>query len=104
MSLSADPGTDPDAYTFTLRKNGADTGLTCTIVADATTGNDTTHTVSVVAGDVLTMAAVPVSTPATTNIIVSFGMTFLADIDGESIILGGLSDDLSNSATEYAPL
>ena len=32
--LDADPGTDPDAYTFTVRVNGGDSTLTCTIVAN----------------------------------------------------------------------
>ena len=104
VSLSADPGTSPDEYSFTLRKNGADTTLHCHIVANDVTGNDTANTVAVVAGDVLTVSSVPVSTPSVGAIRVAFGMTFLASIDGESIILGGLADDLSNADTEYASL
>ncbi|MFA5054289.1 MAG: hypothetical protein WC565_09535, partial [Parcubacteria group bacterium] len=103
VSLSIDPGTSPDAYTFTLRKNGADTALTCTIVANDTTGNDTAHTVAVVAGDVLTMSIVPVSTPSDSP-RASYGFTFAPTIDGESIVMGGSSDDLNNAATEYIDL
>lgn len=103
ISLSIDPGTSPDAYTYTLRKNGADTTLTCTIVADNTTGNDTAHTVAVVAGDVLTMSIAPVSTPSGQP-RAAFGFTFAPTIDGESILMGGSTDDLNNAATEYIKL
>ena len=99
-NLSADPGTSPDAYTFTLRKNGADTLLACTIVANNVAGSDTTHGIAVVAGDVLTLSVAPVSTPSATPRC-AFGFTFLASIDGESLILGGSYDDLSNADTEY---
>ena len=34
VSLNADPGTSPDAYRITVRKNGVSQALTCTITAD----------------------------------------------------------------------
>jgi hypothetical protein len=102
VRLATDPGAAPDAYTFTLRKAG-DTTLTCTITADNTTGNDTAHTVAVVAGDLVDMAIVPVETPATAS-YVAWGMVFAATTDGESLILGGNTDSPSNSATQYANL
>lgn len=37
--------------TFTLRKNGFDTVVTCTITGAAVTANDTTHSIAFVAGD-----------------------------------------------------
>lgn len=100
INCSEDPGTDPDAYRVTLRLNGASTTLTCTVTANATTANDTTHSVAVVAGDVLTMMAEPLNSPSATPNI-AFGMTFTADTDGESIITGGYNDPLDNAATEY---
>lgn len=45
-----------DSCTFTLRKNGVATGLTATLAAGATTANGT-GSVSVVAGDYLTLVA-----------------------------------------------
>ena len=33
--------------------------------------------------------------------LAAFGLVFVADIDGESLVLGGSSNDLSASATEY---
>ncbi|GAH23248.1 unnamed protein product, partial [marine sediment metagenome] len=100
VELSIDPGAAPDALRFTLRKNGVSQLLTVTIVADDTTGNDTVNEVTVAAGDILTMMVEPVSTP-TGMPYFHWGMTFVADTDGESIILGGDEDDLNTGATEY---
>lgn len=100
VELSPDPGLAPDAYRFTLRKNGISQSLTVTITANDTTGNDTTHEVTVAAGDVLTMMVEPLETPSQTP-YAYWGMTFVADISGESIILAGSMDDLSASTTEY---
>ncbi len=103
VNLAEDPGTDPDGYRFTLRVNGASppNGLVVTITADAKTGSDTAHTVTVAAGDRLTLMFEPLNDPATTGIRTAFGMAFVADIDGESVMLGGSSNDLDNAATEY---
>ena len=100
VELSIDPGAAPDALRFTLRKNGVSQLLTVTIVADDTTGNDTVNEITVAAGDILTMMVEPVSTPTGTPYF-HWGMTFVADTDGESIILGGDEDDLNTGATEY---
>ena len=100
VKLTADPGTSPDAYRFTLRKGGASQTLTVTITADNTTGNDTVHEVAVVAGDILTLMIEPLNTPSATP-AAYWGMTFVADTDGESIILGGSVQSLSASATWY---
>lgn len=50
-SGSAPGGTD--TYVFTLRKNASSQSLTCTITGAATQCNDTTHSFSVVAGDLV---------------------------------------------------
>jgi len=63
VKLTADPGTDPDAYSYTLRKDGGDTDLTCTIVANDTTGDDTVHTVDLTSGDLINIEISPVDTP-----------------------------------------
>lgn len=101
VNLTADPGTDPDAFRFTLRKGGVSTALTCTITANNTTGNDTANEVSVSAGDVLTFMCEPLNTPSSTTSRARWGMTFVATTNGESIILGGTHDDLPTAATEY---
>lgn len=105
IELSEDPGTSPDAYRFTLRVNGASPadGLVVTITADATTGNDTSHEVSVAAGDYLTLMIEPLEEPSATP-SARWGMTFVADTDGESVILAGTMWDLNTGATRYIDL
>ena len=102
VKLSEDPGVDPDAYRFTVRLNGATVAqsLIVTITADDTTGNDLAHNLAVVAGDILTLMIEPLNAPLSTVYAV-WGMTFVADIDGESIVLGGSDDDLHAATTEY---
>ncbi len=50
--------------TFTLRKNGSDQAVTCTVPAGGTTASDTTHSFTVVAGDALTITSTLTETPA----------------------------------------
>ena len=100
VELELDPGTSPDRYRFTLRKNGADTDLEVLITANATTGHDTVDEIAVVAGDVLTLKIAPENTPEVSTHF-HIGMTFVADIDGESIIPAGSTRDLHNTDTKY---
>lgn len=56
------------SYTFTVRKNGADTAITCAISgASATICNDTTHTASYVAGDLIDVKLVTSAGAANVN-------------------------------------
>jgi len=103
VKLSADPGTAPEAYRFTLRKGGVNQTLTVTITADDTTGSDLVNSFAVAAGDVLTMMIEPLNAPSVTP-QAFWGMTFVADIDGESIVMGGSWQDLDAAATEYQRL
>lgn len=51
------------SFTYTMRKNAVDQTVTCSISGGAaTTGNDTTHSFSVAAGDTLTMKLVTSAT------------------------------------------
>lgn len=108
VQMEFDPGTAPDAYRFTLRIGNAgngyvltDTALTCTITADDKTANDTANDITVAAGDILTIRCEPLNTPAISTIFAAIGMTFVADIDGESLLFGGTDDTLSSADTEY---
>ena len=65
VELSMPPGLG-NSYTFTLRQNGVDTGLTCTISGASTTGSDIVHTVSVSQGDLLNWSCAPGGTPTPT--------------------------------------
>lgn len=100
VKLSIDPGTSPDAYKFTLRKNGVSQSLVVTITADNVAGNDTTNSFSVSPGDLVAIFYEPVNSPSASP-TVAWGMVFEADTDGESLMIGGHPDSPSNSATEY---
>jgi hypothetical protein len=51
------------SWTFTVRKNAADTTVTCTITGSATSCSDTTHSVGFVPGDLRSVKIVPASGP-----------------------------------------
>jgi hypothetical protein len=67
IQLEKAPGTSK-SYTFTMRKNGASTGVTCTISGAALTGSDLTNSVSYAAGDTIDIMIVPTGTPADTDL------------------------------------
>jgi hypothetical protein len=60
------PGTGK-SRALTVRKNAADTTLTCTTSDTNTTASDTTHTVSVSDGDLISVSETPSGTPAASN-------------------------------------
>jgi hypothetical protein len=43
------------SWTFTLRKNGVDTAVTCTVAGTAQVCSDATHSASFVAGDLISV-------------------------------------------------
>lgn len=97
--LTAAPGVGA-SYTLTLRVNGVSTALTCTVAGAATTCSDLVNSVVVAAGDRITLECSPTNNPAAAS--PRWGMTFVADTDGECLILGGTGRDVLNTlATEY---
>lgn len=82
IELLLAPGTGK-SFTFTLVKNGTDTALTITIAGAATTGQDITSTVNVVAGDLLYWRCTPGATLSTTS-QQRFSVEFDATNDYES--------------------
>jgi FlaG/FlaF family flagellin (archaellin) len=56
--LNGSPGNNR-WYTFVVRKNGADTPVTCTIAGTNTTGSDLTNSVSFAAGDYISIMSTP---------------------------------------------
>lgn len=85
VKLQTAPGAGK-SRSFTIVKNGTDTACTFTISDAATTGADTTNTVSFSAGDEISVKTVPSGTPAAST--AGFGAVFLATVDGEGIIFG----------------
>lgn len=82
--LSVAPGTAASgkSYAFTVLKNAVGTSVTCTVLDDATTCNDTSNTFTFVTGDRITLQSIPTSTPAASR--VAFGIGYIPAIDGES--------------------
>ena len=100
VKLNADPGTNPEAYTFILRKNSDNTTLTTTITADNVTGNDTVHTVDVTTGDLLSVLVVGENAP-TVEPLCSFSMVVLQDTAHEQQISSHNTSAPSTSGTRY---
>lgn len=103
VRLVGDPGTNPDALRFTVRKNGATPGdtLSVTIVADDTTGNDLVNEVAVAAGDLINIMCEPLNTPAF-DPEAHWGFTFVSSSGDESIVLGTAENPTDDTNTEYS--
>lgn len=100
VNLTASPGVAPDAFRYTLMVDGVPSTLTVTVTAPDTSGSDIAHEVTVAAGQLLDLMVEPLNAPSNSN-TTSWGMTFEADIDGESIIVSGGSDQPHQVASEY---
>jgi hypothetical protein len=101
LRLDAAPGSGKQ-WVFTIRKNGVATGLTITIANSATTGADTTDSVSIAAGDQISVSCTPTGTPTQPN-VVSWASSFESTTARKTVLLS--SSYLSTAAgasTEYA--
>jgi hypothetical protein len=96
-------GSGPGAgtsYTFTLYKNGVATALTTAISGSTRTNSDTTHSISFVAGDTISLEAAPSGTPVQQAIL--WSIRFKPTVDGESIQTAGGA--LNTGGTYYSPI
>lgn len=86
ISLTASPGGGSgESYTFTLMKNGSATSQTCTVSNAATTCNDVAHSVSITAGDLISLKQSNANTPNSAR--GRWGVKWVPTIDGESVQL-----------------
>lgn len=82
---------------FTVRVNGSNTALTCTI-SDGTTASITGQSVAVSAGDTI---AIRVATNSDTgSFYAGWGVLFEPTVDGESVLIGGTGENTPTS-NEY---
>ena len=98
VQCNAAPGSGK-SWGVTVVKNGTDTALTATIANTATTSSDTSNTVTVAAGDRLSIKISPSGTPTATEIYWGFEIT--PTVDGESPMMYGFNSNPSASATNY---
>lgn len=100
VELSAAPGAGY-SKTFVIRLNGVDQSLSVTISDTATTGNDTTNTVTIAAGDKVTIKTT-VNWGA--SVTAKFGIVFLPTTQGEWIASATTDDVTSSTTVEYQHL
>ncbi len=87
-------------WAITLVQNTTPTSLTASFSGTtAKTGNDTTHSVSINAGDTLSIQATPTSTPTVSRI--SWGLEFTPTTPGQSFFGFGSSTAPSTTTTQY---
>jgi len=101
---SPNNGAGTQSYVFTLRKNGADTALTCTVSESNTSCTDTTNSVNLVRGDVVTISTAPSGTPTarTWNGLIRVKIN---DNDrADAWMRSGANSAVSTSATNYISL
>lgn len=83
--------TGAQTWTFTLVKNGTDTGLSCTVTSSGLIASDLATTVSVSAGDDICVKSSPSGSPnAQTNIQVS--MIFESTTAGEGVMFSYMTN------------
>jgi len=73
VRLNQAPGAGK-SFTFTIRKNGADTALVVTISGTDTVGQNTTNEIEIAVGDLVNIKIAPTNTP--TGAYVAFGLEF----------------------------
>jgi hypothetical protein len=103
-NLYVNLGTAPGAgtsRTCTLYKAGSATAITCVISNTSTSASDTTHTVTIAAGDTLEFDFTLSGSPASTTF--SIGMTFTSTNRGEVPSIGAAVSYAIN-ATDYSGL
>lgn len=103
-------GTAPGAaasnksWTFTLRKNVADTALQCTIFETATSCSDTTNSVSVVAGDKINLESGPSSTAPNSSANNYWALRATSASNNTSLLMQGTASALTSNSTQFLPI
>lgn len=103
VEISAAPGA-AKKYDFTIMKSGSLSTVTASISgAVSTTSYDTTHSISVSAGDTISIRFRPNGTPTAATAM--WGIVFDSDKVSTSVLLGGTQNNLqTGSALRYQPM
>lgn len=103
LETAPDNGVGTQSNTWTIKKNGVATAVTCTISEAAKTCSDTSNSFAVVAGDKIAIDMTVTGT-STTSVGQGWGIKFAPTIDGESIYIVGGNTAPSASAANYTAL
>lgn len=87
---------------FTIMKNAAATGLTCTLSDTSAAANDTTNSVTVAPGDRISLRATPSGTPTVAQCRMGLGFESTT-IEAQVILAGNPNVFASTSADTYYP-
>lgn len=92
------------SFAYTIRKNGAGSGITCSMTgtgsgAGITRCNDLSNSIAFAAGDTITLEAAPTGTPTAGN--TRFAVRWTPTIPGESIFIGVQATALSTGSIRY---
>lgn len=98
-----DPAGTGQSRTFTVRKTSANTTLTCAVLSGFTKAQDTTHTVSLVAGDLVDMQQVSSGTAAA-SANTTWVIRMTCANANEQALMWRQSVGAAAGATRYAPL
>lgn len=98
VKLSAAP-TAGKSWTLTVRKNGVDQTVVATVADAATTGNSSSNSFNVAAGDLITISQVSSGTPS--NAVAQISLEVEGTTTGRSVIYGGYR---SYAANAYVPI
>ena len=102
VELETAPGAGK-SWDLTIRKgtvaSRSDTVVIVTVAETATTGNGSALNFTVAAGDIINFQADPTGTPTASPL--SYGCVFVADTNGESLLLGGTDNSMHTTTTEY---
>jgi hypothetical protein len=93
--------TGAQTWTVTLRKNGSDTALTCTISSGSSSKCNGSGSVSFAAGDYASVKVAPANTPSVTRIGIAF---VFAPTTANDTVLFAQGVAFSNSATQAVTL
>jgi hypothetical protein len=100
LYLAMTGGAGTGSWTYNLNKNGTPQTLSCAVTVAAPSNSDLAHPISVAAGDTISITCT-VAGSITTAGRTRFGVTFVADTDGESIVMGSTNAQISSTATSY---
>ena len=99
LYLSGNTALGSGNYDVTMSVNGTPSALTVTVDNSGLYFSDVTHSVAISAGDVVQLVVTPNSPDGTKRF--QWGVKWTPTVDGEAVILGGASNDLSATASEF---